>query len=107
MTKRDFVVKIAEKTKLTQNDVAIVVQKLLDGLADEIAAGHTVELRDFGVFTVVVRKARAGRNPRHPEETVVIPERVQVKFRVGKELKARVLQIDTASISTAERIQRS
>ena len=99
MTKRDLVEKIAQRTGLIQMDAAVVVQKFLDGMADEIAAGHTVELRDFGVFTVVVRKARAGRNPRHPEETVVIPERVQVKFRVGKELKARVFQLDTARIS--------
>jgi nucleoid DNA-binding protein len=95
MTKRDLVEKIAQETGFIQKDVTIVIQKLLDALADEIAAGHTVELRNFGVFDVVTRKSRAGRNPRHPEKTVIIPSRAGVKFSTGKALKARVLQLDT------------
>jgi nucleoid DNA-binding protein len=35
MTKRDLVVKIAEKTGLIQQDAAIVIQKLLDSPAAE------------------------------------------------------------------------
>ena len=98
MTKRDFVEKIARATGLLQQDVAVAVQKLLDTLADEVAAGRTVELRDFGMFDVVSHKARVGRNPKHPEETVAIPARAGVRFRSGKALKRRVLQLDTASI---------
>ena len=33
-----------------------MVQRLLNSLADEMAAGNTVELRNFGVFDVVTRK---------------------------------------------------
>jgi nucleoid DNA-binding protein len=99
MTKRDLVERIAQKTGLIQKDVTIVIQKLLDSLADEIATGHTVELRDFGVFDVVTRKSCKGRNPKHPEKTVIIPARTVVKFSTGKALKARVLQLDTARIS--------
>ena len=46
MTKRDFVEKIAKETGFIQQDVTLVVQRLLDTIADEIAAGRTVELRD-------------------------------------------------------------
>jgi nucleoid DNA-binding protein len=99
MTKRDLVERIAHKTGLIQNDVAAVVQKLLGDIADEIVAEHTVELRDFGIFVVVIRKSRVGRNPHRPEEIVVMPDRNQVKFRVGKELNARVLQLNTARLS--------
>ena len=98
MTKLDLVVRIAQKTGLIQKDVGIVVQQLLDELTDEIFAGHTVELRNFGVFDVVIRKKRTGRNPKHPEEKVVIPERSQVKFSAGKALKRRVVQLGTARI---------
>ena len=98
MTKLDLAVRIAKKTGLIQKDVGIVVQKLLDTLADEMAAGRTVELRDFGVFEVVSHKARVGRNPKHPEETVAIPARAGVRFRSGKTLKRRVLQLDTSRI---------
>ena len=98
MTKRDFVEKIAKATGLIQQDVTLVVQRLLDTLADEIAAGHTVELRNFGVFEVRQSQARVGRNPKHPERTVLIPARAVVKFSSGKSLKERVLQLDTARI---------
>ena len=99
MTKRDLVERIAQKTGLIQKDVTIVIQKLLDSLADEIATGHTVELRDFGVFDVVTRKSCKGRNPKHPEKTIIIPARTVAKFSTGKALKERVLQIDTVRIS--------
>ncbi len=98
MTKRDLVVKIASETGLIQSDVADVVQKTLDYMADELADGNNIELRNFGVFEVKVRKSRKGRNPNRPENEVVIPERVVVKFRAGKELKERVEDLDPASV---------
>ena len=98
MTKRDLVVKIAKETKLIQNDVADVVQMTLDYVADELAAGNTIELRNFGVFEVKIRKSRKGRNPNRPKNEVVIPERAVVKFRVGKELKDRVEKLNTKSV---------
>jgi len=94
MTKRDLVVKIAGETGLIQSDVATVVQMTLDYMADELSAGNNIELRNFGVFEVKVRKSRKGRNPNKPENEVVIPERVVVKFRAGKELKERVEKLD-------------
>lgn len=96
MTKRDLVVKIASETNLTQSDVAAVVQKTLDYMADELAAGRNIELRNFGVFEIKIRKSRKGRNPNKPENEVVIPQRVVVKFRAGKELKERVEKLPPA-----------
>lgn len=98
MTKRDFVVKIAADTGIAQHQVTEAVQKILDYISDELAAGRTVELRNFGIFEVKVRKSRKGRNPNKPENEVMIPERVVVKFRAGKELKDRVLQIKPSKI---------
>ena len=98
MTKRDLVVRIAEEIGLTQNDVAAVVQRTLDYIADELAEGQTIELRNFGVFEVKVRKSRKGRNPNKPKDEVVIPERPVVKFRPGKELKSRVEKIKVADL---------
>jgi len=94
MTKRDLVVKIARETGFIQNDVAEVVQKTLDYIAEDLVAGNTIELRNFGVFEIKVRKSRKGRNPNQPKNEVVIPERAVVKFRAGKELKEAVEQLD-------------
>ena len=98
MTKRDLVVRIAKEERLQQMDVTSVVQKTLDYIADELAAGRTIELRNFGVFECKVRKSRKGRNPNKPQNEVIIPERVVVKFRAGKELKDRVEKIKPKSM---------
>ncbi|MDD5727533.1 MAG: integration host factor subunit beta [Victivallales bacterium] len=90
MTKRDLVVKIAKETGLMQKEVTAIVQMTLDGIADEVAAGNTVELRNFGVFKVIVRRSRKGRNPQHPENEVIIPDMPVVKFKAGKDLKTRI-----------------
>ena len=98
MTKRDIVVSISKKTKLIQQDVARVVQATFDRLADELAKGHTIELRNFGVFECKVRKSRMGRNPKQPKDEVVIPERVVVKFRAGRVLKSRVEKLKPSKV---------
>ena len=96
MTKRDLVVKIAREINLNQSQVADTVQKTLDYIAEELIAGRTIELRNFGVFEIKVRKSRKGRNPNEPKHEVVIPERAVVKFRAGKELKDAVEKLNPA-----------
>jgi nucleoid DNA-binding protein len=96
MTKRDLVIRISEETGLVQQKVLEVVQKTLDHISDAVAAGNTVELRNFGVFEVKVRKARIGRNPNQPETDVPIPQRAVVKFKPGKEMREAVLKSSPA-----------
>ncbi len=98
MTKRDLVVKIAKETGFVQTDVAEIVQKTIDCIASSLAAGKGVELRNFGVFEIKVRKSRTGRNPKQPNSTVVIPERIVVRFRAGKELKSGVAKLNAANL---------
>jgi nucleoid DNA-binding protein len=93
LTKRDLVTRISNETGLVQQQVLDVVQKTLDYIAEALAKGDKVELRNFGVFEVKVRKARIGRNPNAPETDVPIPERSVVKFKPGKEMRAEVLKI--------------
>jgi DNA-binding protein HU-beta/integration host factor subunit alpha len=92
MTKRDLVIQISEETGLVQQQVLQIVQRTLDLISESVAAGKTVELRNFGVFGVKVRRARIGRNPNDPDKDVVIPPRVIVKFKPGKELRQAVLK---------------
>lgn len=93
MTKRDLVVRISEETGLIQQQVLEVVQKTLDYIAESLARGETVELRNFGVFEVKTRKARVGRNPNRPEVDVPIPTRSVVKFKSGKEMREMVIKL--------------
>ena len=92
LTKRELVMRISEETGLIQTQVFDVIQKTLDQISEALAKGEKVELRNFGVFEVKVRKARVGRNPRNPAKDVPIPARAMVKFKMGKEMKAEVLK---------------
>jgi len=94
-------VRISGETGLRQQDVADVVQKTLDHISAALAKGDKVELRNFGVFEVKVRKARVGRNPNRPETDVPIPPRAVVKFKVGKEMRATVLKLTPPSAGPA------
>jgi nucleoid DNA-binding protein len=100
MTKRDLVVRISEETGLVQQDVLNVVQKTLDYIGEAVAQGTKVELRNFGVFEVKVRKARVGRNPNSPAADVRIPPRAVVKFKPGKEMREAVLKLTPAALSS-------
>ena len=105
MTKRDLVVKIAKEVDLIQSDVAKVVQKTLDYIADELVNGNTIELRNFGVFEIKVRKSRKGRNPNQPQNEVIFrasmgAEAIQQLLRdidldeLTKELKEEVEKLN-------------
>ena len=102
MTKRDLVIKIAKTTKLKQSDVMQVVQKTLDIITEELSEGNGIEFRNFGVFEIMVRKPRIGRNPNEPEQTVETPERVVVKFKPGKIMRERVLKLDPDNVEVAD-----
>lgn len=93
MTKRDLVLRISNENDLPQQQVLDVVQKTLDYITEALAQGHTVELRNFGVFEVKVRKARIGRNPNAPARDVPIPPRATVKFKAGKEMREAVIKL--------------
>jgi nucleoid DNA-binding protein len=90
LTKRDLVSRIAEDTKLVQQNVSDTVQATFDNIIKALAKGEKVELRNFGIFEVRVRKARLGRNPGDPGTKVSIPERCAVKFKAGREMRLAV-----------------
>jgi nucleoid DNA-binding protein len=93
MTKRELVVRISNETGLVQAQVLDVVQKTLDYISEAVAQGKTIELRNFGVFEVKIRKARIGRNPNAPATDVPIPARAVVKFKPGKEMREAVIKL--------------
>ena len=93
-----MVVRIATETGLPQQQVLAVVQKTLDYITEALIAGKNVELRNFGVFEVKLRKPRVGRNPNDPAKDVQIPARAVVKFKAGKEMREQVLGL-TAKIA--------
>jgi DNA-binding protein HU-beta/integration host factor subunit alpha len=98
LTKREIVLEIYEKTGFPQKEVQATVQMTLDIIMGALAEGRNVELRNFGVLEVQVRKARVGRNPNKPETEVIIPTRAVVKFKSGKILKQKIKKLDLAKL---------
>lgn len=98
LTKRDIVNEVYSKKKFAQKEIRETVQMTLDIIRSALVNGRNVELRNFGVFELQVRKPRIGRNPNKPREDVIIPKRTVVKFKAGKEMKKDLRQINTDSI---------
>ncbi|MFH1594073.1 MAG: HU family DNA-binding protein [Candidatus Omnitrophota bacterium] len=89
MTKREIVIKIADDTDIKQIDVKRIVQSTLNIIVDSLSKQETVELRNFGIFKVKMRKAKLGRNPK-TGEGVPIPEKKVVTFKAGLAMKEKV-----------------
>jgi len=101
VTKRDIVIQVQRDLgpRMTQLEVKEVVQRVLDMIVESLATGHTVELRNFGIFKPVKRKARIGRNPNNPSVEVRIPEKWVADFKAGRIMKMRVAQIESTPVA--------
>src|ERR1017187_3616030 len=98
LTKREIVLEIYRKTGFPQKQIVDTVQQTLDIVQKALADGRNVELRNFGVLEVQVRKQRIGRNPNKPETEVIIPQRAVVKFKSGKILKQQLKKLDLSKL---------
>ena len=87
MNRSDLIDELAARfANLTKNDTEYAVNTMLDAMQDALVAGHHIEIRGFGSFSVTHRAARIGRNPR-TGESVAIPETRTVRFKPGKALR--------------------
>ena len=84
LKKIDFVKKAARTLDIHPDIAKQVIQELMDQILKSLERGERIELRDFGIFDVVVRKAKVGRNPQNPSVDIAIPARKGVKFKAGK-----------------------
>ena len=105
LTKREIVLEIYRKSGFPQKQIVDTVQQTLDIIQRALSEGRNVELRNFGVLEVQVRKQRIGRNPNKPTDTVVIPQRAVVKFKSGKILKQQLKKIDLATLERSGRVE--
>jgi integration host factor subunit beta len=90
MTKSDLVQTLSEKiSTLTKKECEVIVDTVFQNMRDALHKGEKIEIRGFGSFTVRVRRAKEGRNPKTGEK-VSIPEKRIPFFKVGKELRELV-----------------
>src|SRR5262249_42263128 len=90
MIRSELVQRIASaKTHLYAHEIERVVSAILDEIINAMARGDRVELRGFGVFSIKIRQARTGRNPR-TGSTVPVRQRALSFFKAGKEMHRRL-----------------
>src|SRR5207244_12128079 len=89
VAKKELVKPIAERAGLTQLKTKDIDEQTFDAMVDTLIEVGRIELRNFGVFEVKMRKARKARNPRTGERVDVEPKMV-VTFKPGKEMEDRV-----------------
>ncbi|MGR3973256.1 MAG: HU family DNA-binding protein [Candidatus Rhabdochlamydia sp.] len=93
MTKRELIANISQKQGINPYEVRDIIQAFLEEMAESLGNKKRLEFRDFGVFELVERKQKIGRNPKQADVAIVIPARYAVKFTPGKRLKQLVEKI--------------
>ena len=88
MTKAQIVEQLAKKTGLAKKETAQFLEELASLAYKEAKRGFT--LPGLGKLVVVRRKARVGRNPA-TGESIRIPAKRALKFRIAKAAKDAIL----------------
>jgi DNA-binding protein HU-beta len=88
LTKSQIVAGVAEATDITKKQAVAVIEALVCMAYKGAKNGFTVP--GLGKLVLVNRKARMGRNPA-TGETIKIPAKRVVKFRVAKACKDAIL----------------
>ena len=90
MTKSEFVDRLAHDGRIgSKKQAADAVEAVLDGIADSLRGGDSVNFTGFGKFSVAERGPRQGVNPRTGERITIAGGRVP-RFSAGAALKSRV-----------------
>lgn len=87
MLKGDLIDLVAKRMDgYLKKDIGQAIDIILESIAEGLAAGHRVEIRGFGSFSVRERRSRVTKNPRTGKE-MRIPPRRNLHFTMSKSLK--------------------
>ncbi|MCX6795628.1 MAG: HU family DNA-binding protein [Candidatus Falkowbacteria bacterium] len=90
MTKAQMVASLAETAGMSKKDVAAFIEAMSEMVYKEVKKNGECLVPGFGKLVKAKRKAREGRNPA-TGETIKIPAKTVVKFRLAKAVKDAVL----------------
>jgi DNA-binding protein HU-beta len=102
VAKRGIAAAVAARAGIGQEESAVCVDALLVAIADNLSAGRSVNVAEFGTFSVTERTARSGRNPRTGEAIKIEASKVP-GFKPSRSLTDRV----NAGLGTADERQSS
>jgi DNA-binding protein HU-beta len=90
MSQSEVINHFAEKFDLKRSQVKELFEELSNLASDEVKSNGEFVLPGFGKMVLSERKAREGRNPQ-TGETIQIPAKTALKFRLSKGIKDSVV----------------
>jgi len=78
-------IQVLERVVSTRKEASSAVDAMMHAIQTSLRSGDKVVLAGIGSLHVKMRKAKVGRNPR-TGQTVPIPPRRAVRFRISKDL---------------------
>ena len=69
--------------QLLRKDVEKILEIIFFQMSEALSRGENIEIRGFGTYRTIKRKARIGRNPKN-SQPVQIPEKKAIKWKMSK-----------------------
>lgn len=90
MNKSELIEQLAVSKDISNKRAEEVVNMIFSSMTEALATGDRIEIRGLGSFVIKDYESYTGRNPKTGEPITVKPKKLPF-FKVGKELKERVL----------------
>ena len=87
--RKELIEQLIDKHKYTKKAATSVVDDFIDIILDNLEAGNTVSLRNFGCFDILERKQRSCPNPQTGER-VAVPAHWIPRFYPGNGMRLAV-----------------
>jgi len=68
---------------ILRKDLEKILEIIFQEFTQALCRGENIEIRGFGIYKVVKRKARTGRNPKN-SKLVQIPEKKAIRWKMSK-----------------------
>ena len=69
--------------QILRKDIEKILEIIFIQISDALSRGENVEIRGFGTYKKIKRKARIGRNPKN-SQLVHIPEKNAIRWKMSK-----------------------
>ena len=84
MVKSELIQKLCNAyPNILRRDIEKILDIIFLEITEALCRGENIEIRGFGTYKIIKRKARIGRNPKN-SEPVQIPEKKAIKWKMSK-----------------------
>jgi len=90
MVRSDLLKKMCDLyPSILRKDIEKIIDIIFSEITKALCEGKNIEIRGFGTYKIVKRRARTGRNPRN-SKLVQIPEKNAIKWKISKDFFNRL-----------------